>query len=139
SIFPPAWMWRLRLSGKNINRPCGDSRPRLSGGARLRMFFAGEGARATQENKNGKGSRNSGEKSRDDAAFRFERRSASGHRAAGGAMRGHSTQVTDERWLRLGPDRPGGICEGIAPDAAHARTSGEEQCSAGEIHPRSSD
>src|SRR3954463_2685093 len=26
-------MWRLRLSGKNINRPCGDSRHRLSGGA----------------------------------------------------------------------------------------------------------
>ena len=32
--------------GKNISKSCGDSRPRLSGGVKLRRF-AGEGARAT--------------------------------------------------------------------------------------------
>src|SRR5580692_11245159 len=39
-------MWRLRHSVKNINSLWGDSRPRLSGGAKLRGF-RGRGARGT--------------------------------------------------------------------------------------------
>src|SRR5438876_9331705 len=108
-------MWRSRRSAKSINKLCGESRasPRATQPANsLRPSWDGEG--------NGEGSRNLREKSWDDAVVRLARRGASGDRAAGGAMRGHAAQVADQRRIRRGTDRLGGIRERVAPDATYA-------------------
>src|SRR5437667_6999984 len=97
-------MWRSRHSGKNTNRPCGDGRPRPSGGANAPRDFRGRGARATQDKGNGKGSRNFGKKSRDDTTLRFAGRGASGDGVASWTLCGHAAQVADERWILLRAD-----------------------------------